>query len=77
MISADALWARYAKEVYVKLTADRFNDTVTDRDTAVAAGVPSILVTFGPSGANTAALSPQALLHDFADLQGVVAEVLA
>jgi phosphoglycolate phosphatase len=47
-------------------------DTATDRNTAHAAGVPSILVTFGPSGEDMAALSPEALLHDFDDLLGTV-----
>lgn len=43
-------------------------DSDTDRNTAKAAGVPSILVTFGPSGEDMAALAPEALLADFADL---------
>ncbi len=51
-------------------------DTITDRTTAQAAGVPSILVTFGPSGEDMAALTPEALLDDYADLSDVVARVL-
>lgn len=47
-------------------------DSDTDRNTAKNAGVPSILVTFGPSGEDMAALSPEALLDDFADLPSVV-----
>jgi phosphoglycolate phosphatase len=47
-------------------------DSDTDRNTARAAKVPSILVTFGPSGADMAALEPEALLDDFADLPQVV-----
>jgi phosphoglycolate phosphatase len=43
-------------------------DSDTDRNTAKAAGVPSVLVTFGPSGEDMAALAPEALLADFADL---------
>jgi phosphoglycolate phosphatase len=43
-------------------------DSETDRLTARAAGVPSILVTFGPSGADMAALEPEALLDGFAGL---------
>lgn len=43
-------------------------DTVTDHDTARAAGVPSILVTFGPGGDEVVALEPDALLHDYASL---------
>ncbi|KIC48474.1 HAD-IIIA family hydrolase [Tateyamaria sp. ANG-S1] len=48
-------------------------DSDTDRNTARAAGVPSILVTFGPSGEDMAALEPEALLDDFTALPTVVA----
>jgi len=47
-------------------------DSDTDRNTSKAAGVPSVLVTFGPSGADMAALKPEALLSDFADLPDLV-----
>lgn len=43
-------------------------DTETDRDTARAAGVPCVLVTFGPDGQDVAKLNPEALLHHFDDL---------
>ena len=51
-------------------------DSDTDRNTARAAGVPSVLVTFGPSGADMAALQPEALLDDFADLPGLVPQLI-
>lgn len=51
-------------------------DSVTDRKTAQAAGVPSILVTFGPDGADMAALEPEALISDYAELPQVVARLL-
>lgn len=51
-------------------------DSDTDRDTARAAGVPSILVTFGPNGAAMSGLAPEALLHDYADLDSVLDQVL-
>ena len=51
-------------------------DSDTDRNTARAAGVPSILVTFGPAGAEMAALEPEVLLDDYASLPGVVATLL-
>ncbi|WP_299370263.1 HAD-IA family hydrolase [uncultured Tateyamaria sp.] len=51
-------------------------DSDTDRNTAKAAGVPSILVTFGPSGEDMAALEPEALLDDYAVLPQVVAALL-
>ncbi len=52
-------------------------DTVTDRDTARAAGVPCILVSFGPLGPDgAAALSPTALLADYAALPALVSGLL-
>lgn len=51
-------------------------DTETDRLTARAAGVPSVLVTFGPEGAGIARLSPEALLDRYADLPGLVEGLL-
>ena len=51
-------------------------DSDTDRNTARAAGVPSVLVTFGPSGADMAALEPEALLDRFEDLPGLVAQLI-
>lgn len=47
-------------------------DSDTDRNTARAAGVPSVLVGFGPSGADMAALEPEALIGHFDELPGVV-----
>ena len=40
-------------------------DTVTDRDTGRAAGVPVALVTFGPEGRGIGRLAPDALLDHF------------
>ncbi|WP_299962788.1 HAD-IA family hydrolase [uncultured Roseobacter sp.] len=51
-------------------------DSDTDRNTARAAGRPCVLVTFGPAGGDMAALAPEALLHDYADLPEVVARLL-
>ena len=47
-------------------------DTATDRNTALAAGVASILVTFGPSGEDMAALKPEILLDRYEDLPTIV-----
>ena len=47
-------------------------DTETDHRTARAAGVPSVLVAFGPEGAGIARLGPDALLHDYASLTTTV-----
>jgi phosphoglycolate phosphatase len=43
-------------------------DTVTDRDTARAVGVPIVLVAFGPEGQGIARLEPDVLLRHFDDL---------
>ena len=51
-------------------------DTETDRDTARAAGVPVVLVSFGPEGGGVEALEPDALLGRFDDLPGVVARLI-
>lgn len=51
-------------------------DTVTDRKTADAAGVPSVLVTFGPTGRKVADLEPEALLDHYDDLPAVVARLI-
>ena len=52
-------------------------DSDTDRNTARAAGVPSVLVTFGPAGGDMAALDPEALLHDYAALPDLAVRLLA
>ncbi|MEH6738678.1 MAG: HAD-IA family hydrolase [Sulfitobacter sp.] len=51
-------------------------DSDTDRNTSKAAGVPSILVTFGPSGADMTALTPEALLERYSDLPDLVETLL-
>ncbi len=51
-------------------------DSRTDRETARAAGVPSILVTFGPSGHLTTALNPEALFGHFDELPAVIARIM-
>lgn len=82
MLGADTLAVRKPDPEHLFETARRaggdpaqcclVGDTRTDRDTAAAAGVPCILVTFGPSGDDMAALNPEALLDDFADLPALV-----
>lgn len=51
-------------------------DTVTDRETGRAAGVPVVLVTFGPDGDGVVKLAPEALLGHFDDLPRVVKELI-
>lgn len=47
-------------------------DTQTDRDTARAAGIPCVLVAFGPHGDAVADLEPDAILNRYADLHDVI-----
>ncbi len=47
-------------------------DTVTDRETARAAGVPCLMVTFGPEGRGVARLAPEGLLEGYGDLAAEV-----
>jgi phosphoglycolate phosphatase len=49
---------------------------VTDRDTARAAGVPSVLVTFGPNGASVTELDPEATIAHYDELAGVVTRLI-
>ncbi|HKK96681.1 MAG TPA: HAD-IA family hydrolase [Marivita sp.] len=52
-------------------------DTATDRNTAKAAGVPCVLVGFGPSGGDMAALEPEAIIGHFDELPDVARRLLA
>jgi phosphoglycolate phosphatase len=47
-------------------------DTVTDRETARAAGRPCALVTFGPMGQAVADLEPEALIENYDALDAIV-----
>lgn len=51
-------------------------DTVTDRDAARNAGVPCVLVTFGPEGEAVATLEPEALLEHYDHLEGLVGALI-
>ncbi|MCB1328807.1 MAG: HAD-IA family hydrolase, partial [Maritimibacter sp.] len=51
-------------------------DTETDRETARAAGVPCLLVTFGPDGRGVEALAPEATLDHFDALGRTVAALI-
>jgi phosphoglycolate phosphatase len=51
-------------------------DTVTDRKTAAAAGIPCVLVTFGPTGRAVADLAPEALLDHYDQLDAVLDQLL-
>jgi len=51
-------------------------DTVTDRKTARAAGVPCVLVTFGPDGDGVLDLAPEGAIAHFDGLAAEVARLL-
>ncbi len=86
LVGADTLPVRKPDPLPLVETAKRLNgdpaqtllvgDSDTDRNTARAAGVPSVLVTFGPSGEDMAVLEPEALLHDYPALPQVVAALI-
>ena len=51
-------------------------DTLTDRETARAAGVPSVLVTFGPNGSDVHDLKPEATIDHYGELHEVVERLI-
>ena len=86
MLGADSLAVRKPDPEHLFETVRRaggapercvlIGDSVTDRNTSTAAGVPSILVTFGPAGDDMAALAPERLLHRYGDLPDMVDDLL-
>jgi phosphoglycolate phosphatase len=51
-------------------------DTATDRNTARAAEVPCVLVTFGPGDDDVRALEPEGLIGHYGELAGEVARLI-
>jgi phosphoglycolate phosphatase len=86
MVGADTLAIRKPDPEHLFETARRaggdpalcllVGDTNTDRETARAAGVPCVLVSFGPSGDDMAALGPEALLDHYDDLPDIVPRLI-
>ncbi|QUJ75066.1 HAD-IA family hydrolase [Sulfitobacter albidus] len=86
MLGADSLDVRKPDPEHLRETVRRaggdpeacllVGDSDTDRNTSRRAGVPSVLVTFGPSGEDMAALEPEALLADYADLPALVRDLI-
>ncbi len=85
LVGADTLPVRKPDPAPYRLSVERaggrvarsvlIGDTVTDRDTARAAGVPVVLVTFGPSGRAVADLAPDGLLDHYDRLFDLVAQL--
>lgn len=86
MVGADTLSVRKPNPEHLFEAARRaggdpaltclIGDTDTDRNTARNAGVPCVLVTFGPAGGDMAALEPEALLDHYKDLPDIVTNLL-
>ena len=86
MVGADTLAIRKPDPEHLFETARRaggdpalcllVGDTKTDRETARAAGVPCVLVSFGPSGDDMAALGPEARLDHDDDLPDIVTRLI-
>jgi phosphoglycolate phosphatase len=86
MVGADTLAVRKPDPAPYRLAVEQaggrhersllVGDTDTDRNTARAAGVPCVLVTFGPEGRAVADLAPEALLDGYADLDAIVTRLL-
>lgn len=86
LLGADSLPVRKPDPEHLRETVRRagadpdrtvlIGDTKTDRDTARNAGVPCVLVTFGPGDDDVAALEPEGLLHDYADLPAMVQRLI-
>ncbi len=82
LIGADTLPVRKPDPVPYRAAVERaggtlgrsclIGDTVTDRETARAAGVPCVLVTFGPGAGTVEALEPEALLPHYDALPALV-----
>ncbi len=51
-------------------------DTLTDRETARAAGMPSVLVTFGPGGEDVLSLQPEGVIGHYDELSAVVRRLI-
>jgi len=84
MLGADTLTVRKPDPEHLFETVRRLGgnpaqtaligDTMTDRKTARAAGVPCVLVTFGPAARDVVAMEPDALLDHYDDLAKVLAQ---
>ena len=74
---AEAFREAVARSGGAVASAVMVGDTETDHRTARAAGVPSVLVAFGPEGEGIARLGPDALLHSYAALPALVERLVA
>lgn len=86
LVGADTLPVRKPDPAPYRAAVDRaggniarsvlIGDSATDRDTARAAGVPCVLVTFGPAADQMPGLEPEALLPHYDDLAALVERLM-
>jgi phosphoglycolate phosphatase len=86
MIGADTLPVRKPDPAPYRAAVERaggdisrsylVGDTITDRKTAAAAGVPCALVSFGPEGSKVQEMKPEALLAHYRDLGRVTRDLI-
>jgi len=86
LVGADTLAVRKPDAAPYRLAVERaggsvdrsilIGDTDTDRQTGLAAGVPVVLVSFGPEGDSVARFNPEALLAHFDDLPALAERLL-
>jgi len=86
LVGADTLPVRKPDAAPYRLAVERsggevrrsmlVGDTDTDRQTGHAAGVPVVLVTFGPEGRGVERFAPEALMDRFADLPAITARLI-
>lgn len=86
LVGADTLPVRKPDAAPYRLAVERsggdlrrsmlVGDTDTDRQTGHAAGVPVVLVTFGPEGRKVERFAPEALLDSYADLPAIAARLI-
>ncbi|MBF9046585.1 HAD-IA family hydrolase [Rhodobacterales bacterium LSUCC0031] len=69
-------WEAVARSGGARARSCLIGDTVTDRETARAAGRPCALVTFGPLGAAVADLAPEALIDHYDGLDPIIDRLL-
>ena len=70
LLSVEQAGGRVAQSILI-------GDTETDYRTARAAGVPVVLVTFGPEGSDVARFGPDALIGHFDELPALANLLLA
>lgn len=69
-------WEAVARSGGARERSCLIGDTITDRDTARAAGRPCALVTFGPLGRGVADLAPEALIDHYDGLDPVIERLI-